>query len=339
VSRVLPAAAPRRVLVPVSVALAPPALGGRVHAFSGRTMGTTWNVRLVASPQLQREPVLRAIQGALDEVVEQMSTWDERSHLCRFNRAAPATWQALPAAFMAVLACARDVAQASDGAFDPTAGALVDAWGFGPQARGPLPDAARLAHARAATGWRRLALDGPRGAAWQPGGLALDLSAIAKGFGVDQVARRLEALGLGSHLVEVGGELRGAGVKPDGQPWWVQLEHPASDAGAPQAMVALHGLSVATSGDYRRWFEHGGRRFSHTIDPRDGLPIRHGLASVTVIHAECMQADAWSTALGVLGPQAGPALADRLGLAARFVVRSGAGFDELASVAYDRLLQ
>jgi thiamine biosynthesis lipoprotein len=205
--------------------------------------------------------------------------------------------------------------------------------------RGALPDAARLAHARAATGWRRLALDPVRRAAWQPGGLALDLSAIAKGFGVDRVARRLEALGLDSHLVEVGGELRGGGVKPDGQPWWVRLEHPAPDADAPQTLLALHGLCVATSGDYRRWFDHDGQRYSHTIDPRDGRPIRHGLASVTVIHAECMQADAWSTALGVLGPQAGPTLADRLGLAARFVVRNGGGFDELASAAYERLLR
>jgi thiamine biosynthesis lipoprotein len=138
--------------------------------------------------------------------------------------------------------------------------------------------------------------------------------------------------------VEVGGELRGCGLKPDGQPWWVQLEEPDPASPGRGTVLALHGLSVATSGDYRRWFEHGGRRYSHTIDPRNGLPIRHGLACVTVVHASCMSADAWSTALGVLGPEAGPALANRLGLAARFVVRREAHFEERTSAAFDRLL-
>jgi thiamine biosynthesis lipoprotein len=337
----LAAAAPsaRRVLVPASIDRAPPPLGGRVHEFGGRTMGTSWSVRLVAAVLLAREPVLRAIQGALDEVVDQMSTWEARSDLCRFNRAAPATWQALPESFFDVLACARDVAERSDGAFDPTAGALVDAWGFGPAAPQGMPNDASLLQARGRAGWRRLELDPIRRSALQPGGLALDLSAIAKGFGVDLVARRLLALGLESHLVEVGGELRGSGVKPDGQPWWVQLEQPDAQAGGQPTLLALHGLSVATSGDYRRWFEHAGARYSHTIDPRDGRPIRHGLASVTVIHAQCMQADAWSTALNVLGPVDGPALANRLGLAARFIVRHDTHFEERSSAAFDRLSQ
>jgi len=329
----------RRVLLPATLDRTPPPLGGRVHEFGGRTMGTTWSVRLVASVRLQRDPVARAIQQELATVVAQMSTWDADSALSRFNRAEPGSWHVLPDEFHAVLGCARDVAERSDGAFDPTAGALVDAWGFGPVPRGAMPPAAHLTLVRAQAGWRRLDLDPVRRALLQPGRLALDLSAIAKGYGVDQVARRLRALGLDSHLVEVGGELRGSGVKPDGRPWWVKLEHPDAEAGAAPVLLALHGLSVATSGDYRRWFEQDGVRYSHTIDPRDGLPIRHGLAAVTVIHPECMQADAWSTALGVLGPIAGPALASRLGLAARFVVRRGAGFEELTSAGYDRLLQ
>ena len=328
----------RRVLVPASLDRAPPPLGGRVHEFSGRTMGTSWSVRLVAGAQLPRERVLRAIQGALDEVVDQMSTWEAQSDLCRFNRAAPATWQVLPESFFSVLACARDVAERSGSAFDPTAGALVDAWGFGPVAPHGVPDDASLLRTLGQAGWRRLELDATRSAARQPGGLALDLSAIAKGFGVDLVAQRLLALGLESHLVEVGGELRGSGVKPDGQPWWVQLEHPDARSGGQPTLLALHGLSVATSGDYRRWFEHAGARYSHTIDPRDGRPIRHGLACVTVIHAQCMLADAWSTALGVLGPVDGPALADRLGIAARFIVRHDSLFEERSSAAFDRLL-
>lgn len=328
----------RRVLVPAAIAAAPPPLGGQVHAFAGRTMGTTWAVRLVGAANLRCEPVRQAIQSALDEVVAQMSTWEPESDLCRFNRAAPGTWQALPDAFHEVLACAREVARQSDGAFDPTAGALVDAWGFGPVARQEVPDGAQLAALRTRLGWRRLDLDPARRSVLQPGGLALDLSAIAKGFGVDLVARRLDALGFDSHLVEVGGELRGSGVKPDGQPWWVRLEHPVDDE-ADDTVLALHGLAVATSGDYRRWFEHDGMRCSHTIAPHDGQPIRHGLASVTVVHPHCMLADAWSTALNVLGPDAGPALANRLGLAARFLARDGAGFVERRSAAFDALLR
>ena len=327
----------RRVLLPAGISRTPPPLGARVHEFGGRTMGTTWSVRLVAGLHLHREPVSRAIQAALDEVVAQMSTWERGSDLCRFNRAAPGTWHALPAAFGEVLACALDVAARSGGAFDPTAGELVDAWGFGPVARAGLPDAPALALARARGGWRRLEL--AEGGVLQAGGVALDLSAIAKGFGVDLVARRLAALGLESHLVEVGGELRGTGVKPDGQPWWVQLEEPVDGPAAGVTLLALHGLSVATSGDYRRWFEHAGTRYSHTIDPRDGLPIRHGLASVTVIHADCMRADAWSTALNVLGLDQGLALANRSRLAARFLLRDGEAFVERRSAAFDALLR
>jgi thiamine biosynthesis lipoprotein len=327
------------VLVPTAIEAVPPPLGGQVHEFQGRTMGTTWSVRLVAGPALRRAPVQQAIQDALDEVVGQMSTWDERSDLCRFNRAAAGTWQTLPDALLAVLTCARDVAERSDGAFDPTAGALVAAWGFGPDGFRGVPTDDVVAHARLRAGWRRLELDATRRSTRQPGGLALDLSAIAKGFGVDLVARCLRALDLASHLVEVGGELRGSGVKPDGQPWWVALEHPDPHQDAAPTLLALHGLAVATSGDYRRWFEQDGTRFSHVLDPRDGRPIRHGLASVTVIEAECMRADAWSTALQVLGPKAGLALANRLGLAARFVVRLDAHWVERTSAAFDRLLR
>jgi thiamine biosynthesis lipoprotein len=327
------------VLVPAAIATTPPVLGGRVHEFTGRTMGTTWSVRLVAARTLRRAPVGEAIQSALDEVVAQMSTWDASSDLCRFNAAPPGTWHALPDHFHEVIACARDVAAHSAGAFDPTAGALVDAWGFGPAPQRGVPDRATLSQACRRAGWPRIAVDPARRALRQPGGLALDLSAIAKGFGVDLVARRLQALGIADHLVEVGGELRGTGVKPDGQPWWVQLEQPDGDGTGERTLLALHGLSVATSGDYRRWFEHEGVRYSHTIDPRDGRPIRHGLASVTVIHADCMRADAWSTALNVLGPDAGLALADRLVLAARFLVRDGDGFVERRSAAFDALLQ
>jgi thiamine biosynthesis lipoprotein len=157
------------------------------------------------------------------------------------------------------------------------------------------------------------------GSARQPGGARLDLSAIAKGYAVDSVAQRLASEGLVSYLVEIGGELRGRGVKPDGQPWWVSVEPPP---GCPlQVTSALSGWAIATSGDYRRFFEHGGRRYAHTLDPRTGRPLDDPPASVSVLHAECMAADAWSTALMVLGAGRGLALCEREGLSAVFLLR------------------
>jgi thiamine biosynthesis lipoprotein len=333
----------RRVLVPPHVDPTPPPLGGVVHELAGSTMGTTWNVRLVGGARLARESFAAAIQAELDAIVAQMSTWEPGSDLCRFNRAPAGSWHALPAPFFEVLVAGLEVARASAGAFDPTAGALVDAWGFGPSGTGSRrpPDAATIAHALQSRGWDRLQVDAAGRRALQPGGLSLDFSAIAKGYAVDRVATRLRALGVESHLVEVGGELRGTGIKPDGRPWWVQLERPepATAAHDAETVIALHGLAIATSGDYRRWYEHDGARLSHTIDPRDGRPIAHGVASVTVIHPQCMLADAWSTALGVLGADQGLALANRLGLAALFLVRRDGGLAEHASAAFEELLQ
>lgn len=323
-----------RVLVPQRIDAAPrPA--GVVHVLGGETMGTTWSVRLVGpqgAPPARWHP---AIQRELDLVVRQMSTWRPDSDVSRFNDAPAGSRHLLPAALREVLECALHVAEASDGAFDPAAGALVDLWGFGPGARYDAadflpPGTEAVSRALSQGGVRRLACCGD---AWiQPGGLRLDFSAIAKGHAVDRVAAALLAEGVASCLVEIGGELRGHGVKPDGQPWWVALQPPGEVARATR--VALHGLSVATSGDYLRFFvDASGTRRAHTIDPRTGAPVAHGVASVSVLHTECMWADAWSTALLVLGPQAGLSLARLYGLAALFVVRTPGGLVEIESPA------
>ena len=315
---------PHRVLVPLRIAPARPAPGSDVHVFDGRTMGTTWQVKFVGPRSIDRSSVECGIVRELDAVIAEMSTWETESDLSRFNQASAGARQPLPPAFHQVLTAALEVAQASDGAFDPTAGALVDLWGFGPEHRHDepaysAPSEAPLAAARARCGWRRLELLG--NVVHQPGGCQLDLSGIAKGFAVDQVARYLVQRGFEHCLVEVGGELQGHGVKPDGQPWWVALEQPPRSA-LPPTLLATHGVSVATSGDYRRRYrEPDGRWRSHTIDPRSGRPIEHGLASVTVVHDECMLADAWSTALTVLGVGEGYELAEAHGLAALFIVR------------------
>lgn len=337
------AAPGRRVLVPPALGDAGLRPGVRpVHALSGRTMGTSWSVKLVPPPGMHVPDLRGGIQARLDRVVAEMSHWDPASDLGRFNRAPAGTWHDLPEDFAAVLDCALTVARDSGGAYDPTVGPLVDLWGFGPGGtRDGTPDTAAVEEMRARCGWQRLGRDHGGRRACQPGGLRLDLSSVAKGFGVDAVASQLDGLGVESHLVEVGGELRGRGVKPDGMPWWVALETPpdADGGGAGSAVVALHGLSVATSGDYRRYFEAGGVRYAHTLDPRAGRPVANRIASVTVLHPACMWADAFATALTVLGPEEGMAFAVRKDLAALFQIRGESGLEERLSPALAAMLE
>jgi thiamine biosynthesis lipoprotein len=344
----------QRVLIPTSLAAPPPtpAAGGRMRQWAGETMGTTWSVSAVLASEADPEDagiaarIEAGIEGVLASVIAQMSNWAETSDLSRFNRAAADTWVTLPEDCFTVLQAALQVARDSGGAYDPSAGPLVDLWGFGPAgARQAAPTPDDVARVRQPCGWERIEVDVPMRRARQPGGLALDFCAIAKGFAVDAVSRHLDARGVTHHLVEIGGELRGQGLKPDGMPWWVELESPVGNGsgsgiahGATRTLVALLGLSIATSGDYRRYFEQDGRRFAHTIDPRTGYPAAHALASVTVIHRDCMLADALSTALTVLGPQAGMDFARRHALAARFLVRTPRGFDELTSPAFAAML-
>ncbi|WP_312706323.1 FAD:protein FMN transferase [Stenotrophomonas sp.] len=311
-----------------------------IARLGGTTMGTTWSVSLVASRQRDLHPLHAGIQARLDEVVAQMSTWEAASDLSRYNRAPPGEYCVLPAETRQVLACAQAIAAASDGAFDPTVGPLVALWGFGAHA-GPRsqPSIDVLQATRERCGWQRLHWQGD--ALLQPGGLELDLSAIAKGFGVDHVAAWLRDQQIDAALIEVGGELAGYGRKPDGQPWRVLVESaPEEDAGTdtPPRVLALHGKAVATSGD--RWHQYStdGQAYSHSLDPRTGMPVRQVAAAVTVVADDAMHADAWATALTVLGQDAGMALAEREGLAVRYLQRTAHGAQEHLSSAFQRLL-
>ena len=296
-------------------------------------MGTTWSVKCVAPEHAPAETIRIGIENILDGVIAQMSPWIGDSDISRFNGAPARSWHAVPDDFGTVLRCALQVAQQSDGAYDPTVGALVDTWGFGPRRRAAqVPDGDEIAAAKNRCGWRTVRID-DTSRVYQPGGAVLDLSSIAKGFAVDKVSAWLGSSGLVHHLVDIGGELKGQGIKPDGSPWWVALEsfsvpERPRRASLADTVVALHGLSVATSGDTVRFFMNEGRRLSHTIDPRTGWPVAHELASVTVFHGSCMRADALATALFVLGPEQGWTFATRSDLAARFVRRTGAGYEE-----------
>ncbi len=287
----------------------------------GETMGTRWSVRLAAPAGVDLAAVRAGLVVRLDGIVAQMSQWEPTSLLSRFNRAAAGTWTILPPDVAAVIEAGLRIAAATGGAFDPAIGRLVDLWGFGPIAVAGAPDEAAIEMARQVSGWRRLAWRAVGRCLYQPGGLALDLAGIAKGYAVDAVADLLATLGIRHCLVEIGGELVGRGVRPDGEPWWVDLEAPPGLA-VPPLRVALHGLAVATSGNYRRG--------DHTLDPRTGRPVANGVVAASVVAATALAADAWATALTVLGPAAAMAVAEREDIAARLVtVANGEAVEQI----------
>jgi thiamine biosynthesis lipoprotein len=295
---------------------------------AGPTMGTTWSVVLAGDGHTRNDltSARQAIVDRLERVNGLMSTWDPDSELSRLNAHTGPGPFPVSADTMQVLALARAVSQRTGGAFDVTVGPLVAAWGFGAGARlpGQGPDAAELRELRSRVGYQMLELDEADGTVTKARpDLRCDLSAIAKGYGVDEVARGLEGLGWTDYLVEVGGEVRVRGERPEGGPWRVGIERPDQAMRMVQGVVALRDRSMATSGDYRNFYEVEGERRSHIVDPRTGRPVTHGVASVSVVAREAVLADAWATALTVLGPDEGLALAEAEGLAAYFLVRSG----------------
>lgn len=302
-------------------------------------MGTDWSVRLVAPLGPSRADLQAAIEQELAAIIALFSHWEPSSELSRWNNAPAGTW-AMSEPFWAVLDEAMNLAADSDGAADPTLGALVDLWGFGPH--GPrasgLPTDDEIDAALAVSGWGRLRMIRQGRGLVQPGGMRLDLSGIAKGHAVDRVCERLTALGATHHLVEIGGELRGAGVKPDGLPWWTELEA-APGATAPPTLAALFDIAVATSGDGERHFEVFGQRYSHTLDGRTGRPIGNGVASVSVFADTALRADALATALTVMGPENGAAWAEAMEIAALFTVRGPTGFTEIITLAAAAMLE
>ena len=296
-----------------------------MQALNGTALGTVWRVRFAAHEGIDRDPIRAVIEHRLARIVAEMSQWEPASLLSTFNRAAAGTWFTLPPDFATVMAAALSVAEQSGGAFDPTHGRAAALLGYGAETVARPASAAELDEVLSAAGWQRLAFDRTTCRLRQPGGLWLDFSGIAKGYAVDAVADLLAEQGIADALVEIGGELAGRGLKPDGQPWWVDLEAPPGGAALAPLRVGLHEQAVATSGDYVRG--------AHTIDPRTGRPLDARVASVSVIHDSAMLADAWATALTVLGVEVGMDLAARHGVAARFVEREGAGFIEAFSPA------
>lgn len=318
----------RRVLVPPSLRRPPPVGGGHLARptweFSGSSMGTHWLAKVVAPPTATPALVERAIIDALAFVVARMSPWEADSDLGRFRVAPAGQWVPLSPETFRVLACALEVSAFSRGLYDPTIGRLVDVLGFGPAdpALAVAPDSAPAEAARAVTDRTRLRLDPATCAVLQPGGFQLDLCSVAKGYAVDLAIERLQTLGVEACFIEIGGEARGLGCKPDGQPWWCLVAPPrVENHGLPPTVAAACDLALATSGNGLRRRVLPGGEIGHILSPRLDAPTDPALESVTVLARSCMEADAWATALFLLGAEAGRALAAEHDLAALFVER------------------
>ncbi len=310
--------------------LSPALRAPSLHKFTGLTMGTSYSVLVNAeSLPLPRQSLQAQFDAMLERVNGQMSTYLPESELSRINATNNNTWLPVSAPLMEVLLAARQISRQTQGAFDVTVAPLLELWGFAPGQDFTLPEAAQITRALHRVGYEKLQLDTETSSLQKAhGNLSLELSAIAKGYAVDQLADYLEQLQVANYLVEIGGEIRARGVNDKHQPWQIGIEQPLAGQHQVRQVIRLHNMAMATSGDYRNFFEQDGRRYSHTIDPRNGYPVSHNLASVTVLHPAAMHADAWATALLVLGPEAGYALAVQYELAAYFIMHDDSDFKE-----------
>lgn len=295
----------------------------------GATMGTTWSLVYRDTGQVGREALRELIETELVAINAVLSTYLPASEISLLNGTEGLVEVVLSEHFATVLDAALAIGQRTGGAYDVTVGPLVDLWGFGAgEYRGEVPAAASIDAARAAVGQDRLSWDVASRRLVRPAGMRIDLSSIAKGYAVDRLSDLVAERGIDDALVEIGGELRARGERPEGGPWRLAVESPAPElARFVEALSLSDDVAVATSGDYRNYFEVDGRRYSHLVDPRTGYPVDHELVSVTVVAASCMEADGLATALIVLGLEEGLALARADGIAAHFVTRDG---DDLA---------
>jgi FAD:protein FMN transferase len=302
----------------------------------GEGLGSSWKVSIADQPAPRNASTLQNnIQQQIDNITHQLSRWDSTSALSKLNAAPGEDWHPVPTQLFTALSYALDLAADTAGAYDPTVAPLVDLWGFGtPGRRYAPPSASDISAARARIGWSRITLDTATRRVRRPAGMQIDLSSMTHGLAADQIAAYLRGVGVQHFLIDVGSELRAQGNSPAGHNWQVALERPPPELSSsttseqPLRVIALRDAGIATSGNYRYFFDYNGRRYSHRIDPRTGEPIAHSLAAVTVIAPECRHADALATALTVLGPDGGFRYAQNRAIAALFVLRSERGVEE-----------
>ncbi|WP_425085319.1 FAD:protein FMN transferase [Ruegeria profundi] len=301
-----------------------------VVRLSGETMGTTFNVTAIGE-DLDETALAASVEETLAAVNAKMSNWDPNSEVSTFSASTSTDPVAVSDEFALVLAAANDVHNKTDGAFDVTLGPLIELWGFGPRKpEDPVPSDADIEAALAGVGQKRLlTLDAEAGTlAKSEPGVGINLSAIAKGYGIDAVAETLRDAGIENYLVEIGGDLVSKGQNDKGETWQIGIEKPQAGSQSLQLIVSLDDRGMASSGDYKNYFEQDGVRYSHIIDPTTGRPITHRTTSVTVLAVNAMMADAWATAMLALGREKGMQLAEEHKLAVYFISRDVTGGDD-----------
>lgn len=303
----------------------------------GAIFGSFYQVTIADSlTQGQARELEEGLREVLEQVDASMSIYREDAELIAFNQSPVGEWQPLSNELIEVLAISQSVAESSNGAFDVTIGGLVNLWSFGSEARPKeVPDDETLQARLAEVGPDSIEIDENAMQARRLRDVFINLGGVAKGHATDRVAAYLDAEGIEHYLVNLGGDLIARGYRDgDGEPWRIGIEAPLDDRQEATHTVPLHDMSVATSGDYRNYFEENGKRFSHTIDPRTGRPIEHRVASVTVAHPSNAWADAWATAMNVLGDEEGLVLAREQNLKVLLLVREGEGWGSVASPAF-----
>lgn len=307
---------------------------------SGETMGTTWSVVLRPAPAVNAVELKQQLQELLNHINALMSTYDQTSEVSRFNRQTTSDWFDLSDETFAVVELAQLISAQTAGAFDISVGPLVDLWGFGatePEQTPPEEDL--LKEVLAGVGYEHLRLRAhPPAISKQVPALRIDLSAIAKGYAVDILAEHLGRLEVENYLVEIGGEMKMSGYRYDGTPWRIAIEKPLEGIRTVETVLLLTDIALATSGNYRNFYEVDGQRYGHTIDPDSGRPIRHKLASVTVLDPSCARADALATALMVMGEERGKQFCEEHNIAAYFLVHEKTGLVSYSSSAFHALL-
>lgn len=303
-------------------------------------MGTYYSVKVPAANSKIKTELKEKIDQRLVEINQIFSTYIKDSEISKINSTKKSISFDISKELFEVLTLSNEIYQSTEGYFDVTVGPIVNAWGFGPDGKQKRPDVLVIKKLKESIGMNLISLPAKNKLLKQHNDLYIDLSAIAKGYGVDKVLELVKEQGYSNALVEIGGEVRTLGTKPDGSLWLIGIEKPSEELGTGiQDIVGLSGMAMATSGSYRNFVKYGDEVFSHTIDPITAKPALNNVISVTVLASSCARADAYATAFMAMGAERGLNLAKKLGLPAYFIVKNGSSTAIMHTDSFKRFLK